>query len=93
MLNIKVVTWSMAIWTAVSFVLCVVYGLLTPHGGHMEAFLLQVLPWYELRSGKGFFLALVQSFLDGGYAGLAFALIYNFVQHLFAGSSTESSTC
>ena len=87
MLNIKVVTWSMAIWTAVSFVLCVVYGLLTPSGGHMDAFLLQILPWYELQSGKGFFQGLVQSFLDGAYAGLAYALIYNFVQRLFAGSS------
>ena len=77
MLNIKVVTWSMAIWTAVSFVLCVVYGLLLPPGGHMEAFLLQVLPWYELQSWKGFFQGLVQSFLDGAYAGLTFTLIYN----------------
>ena len=35
MLNIKVVTWSLAIWTTFTFVFCVVYGLLTPSGVHM----------------------------------------------------------
>lgn len=42
MLNIKVVTWSLAIWTTFSFVFCVVYGLLTPSSLHMTAFL---VPW------------------------------------------------
>ena len=52
MLNFKVVTWSLAIWTAFSYVFCVVYGLLTPSGVHMSAFLLQVLPGYELNPGS-----------------------------------------
>lgn len=77
MLNMKVVTWSVAIWATVSFVLCVIYGLFTPPDGHMATFLLQVLPWYELRSWRGFFLGLIQSFLYGVYAGLAYVLIYN----------------
>ena len=63
MLNIKVVTWSLAIWTTISFVLCVIYGLVTPSGVHMYAFLQQVLPGYESLSARGFFNGLVESFL------------------------------
>jgi hypothetical protein len=54
MLNIKVVTWSLAIWTTFSFVFCVVYGLLTPSGVHMTSFLEQVLPGFQPNSWRGF---------------------------------------
>lgn len=79
MLNIKVVTWTLAIWTAFSFVFCTLYGFLTPSGVHMSVFLLQVLPGYELHSWRGFFLGLIQSFLYGAYAGLVYVPIYNFM--------------
>jgi len=78
MLNIKVVTWSLAISMAFSYVFCVVYGLLTPSGVHMSAFLLQVLPGYELNSWRGFLVGLIQSFLYGAYAGLVYVPLYNF---------------
>ena len=35
MLNIKVVSWSLGLFTAISFVLCVIYGLLVPPSLHM----------------------------------------------------------
>ncbi len=79
MLNMKLVTWSLAIWTAFSFVFCVVYGLLTPPGVHMYAFLQQVLPGYESHSWRGFFVGLIQSFLYGAYAGLVYVPVYNFL--------------
>ena len=47
MLNIKVVTWSLAIWTAFTFVFCVVYSMLTPASLHMTAVLEQVLPGFK----------------------------------------------
>ena len=84
MLNIKIVTWSLAIWTAFSFVFCVAYGMLTPSGVHMSAFLLQVLPGYELNSWRGFLVGLVQSFLYGAYAGLVYVPIYNFLHRRWA---------
>ena len=37
MLNIKVVTWSLGLFTAISFVLCVIYGLIVPPGLHGES--------------------------------------------------------
>jgi hypothetical protein len=85
MLNIKVVTWSLAIWTAFSFVFCVVYGLLTPSGAHMTAFLEQVLPGFEWLSWRGFLVGLIQSFLYGAYAGLVYVPIYNFLHRRWAG--------
>ena len=30
MLNIKVMTWSLGLFVAISFVLCVLYGLIVP---------------------------------------------------------------
>ena len=79
MLNIKVVTWSLAIWTASMFLFCVIYGLLTPSGVHMSAFLLQVLPGYESNSWRGFLYGLIQSFLYGAFGGLVYVPIYNFM--------------
>ncbi len=83
MLNIKVVTWSLAIWTTFSFVFCVVYGLLTPSGLHMYAFLQQVLPGYAAGSWWGFFIGLIQSFLYGAYAGLVYVPVYNALHRIW----------
>ena len=79
MLNIKVVTWSLAFWAAFTFVFCVVYGMVTPSGVHMVAILQQVLPGYEAHSWLGFLVGLTQSFLLGAYAGLVYVPIYNFL--------------
>ena len=35
MLNIKVVTWSLAVWTAFTYIFCVLWGVLSPHSPHM----------------------------------------------------------
>ena len=36
MLNIKVVTWSLAIWTTFSFLFCVAFAMLTPQSLNMH---------------------------------------------------------
>lgn len=78
MLNIRVVTWSLATWTTLTFVLCVVYGLVTPSSIQMSGFLQQVLPGFEPNSWRGFAIGLVESFLYGAYAGLVYVPVYNF---------------
>ncbi len=78
MLNIKVVTWSLAIWITFSYIFCIVYGLLTPSSLHMSAFLQQVLPGFAPNSWRGFFVGLIQSFLYGVFAGVVYVPIYNF---------------
>ncbi len=77
MLNIKVVTWSLGIFTAISFVFCVIYGLIVPPSLHMASFLEMVLPAFKWLTVWGFFLGLIESFLYGAYAGLIYVPIYN----------------
>jgi len=79
MLNIRVVSWSLAIWAALMFMSCVIYGLLTPSSLHMTAFLEQLLPGFKSLSWPGLFVGLTESFLYGAYAGLVYVPVYNFL--------------
>lgn len=79
MMNTKAVTWSLSLFTSVSFVLCVIYGLVTPESIHMHRFLEIVLPAFTWISVGSFFLGLAESFLWGAYVGLVFSPIYNAV--------------
>ena len=76
-LNIKLLTWSLGLFTAVSFVFCVVYGLVTPEALHMHSALETVLPGFTWLTFPGFIVGLVEAFLYGVYGGLAFGWIYN----------------
>lgn len=78
MLNIKIITSSLGLFTAVSFLVCVIYGLITPESVHMHTFLESVLPAFKWLTLWGFLLGLLESFLFGVYAGLVFVPIYNF---------------
>lgn len=78
MLNIKVWFWSWGTFAAVSFVLCVIYGLVTPEILHMHEFLEMVLPGFTWLSPVSFLIGLVESFLWGAYLGIVFVPIHNF---------------
>ena len=80
MLNIRVLTWSLATFTTFSCIVCVVYGLITPASVHMAEFLEMTLPGFKWLSWGGFVIGLVESFLYGVYSGLVFTPIYNFYQ-------------
>ena len=79
MLNIKLVSWSLGLFAAVSFVVCVIYGLIVPPTLHMASFLESVLPAFKWLTPVGFFLGLIESFLYGVYAGLVYVPLYNFL--------------
>ncbi|MFQ5829576.1 MAG: DUF5676 family membrane protein [Candidatus Methylomirabilia bacterium] len=76
-LNWKVVTWSLGCFGAVTFVVCVLYGLVVPASLRMTTFLEAVLPGFTWLSPGGFVLGLIESFLYGAYAGLVYVPIYN----------------
>jgi len=78
-LNWKAVTWALGLFGAVTFVVCVVYGLLVPRALHMVQLLEIALPGFKWLSPGSFVLGFVESFLYGAYAGLVFVPIYNFV--------------
>lgn len=77
MLNLKVVTWSLALFGAVTFVVCVAYGLVVPESLHMASFLEAVLPGFTWLTLPGFLLGLVESFLYGVYVGIVYVPIHN----------------
>ncbi|MFQ5703454.1 MAG: DUF5676 family membrane protein [Gemmatimonadales bacterium] len=79
MLNTKILTWSLGLFTAVSFLVCVAYGLIVPESLHMTGWLEEMLPGFDWLTPVGFFIGLAESFLYGVYAGLVFPPIYNFV--------------
>lgn len=83
-LNGKVVTLSLGLHCAVSFVLCVAWGLLASPALHASQLLEMVLPGFQWLSLASFVLGLVESFLIGVYLGLVFTAIYNLVLRGFA---------
>ena len=68
MLNIKVVSWSLGLFTTISFVLCVIYGLLVPPSLHMAPFLEMALPAFKWLTFWGFCLGLLESRICAGGA-------------------------
>ncbi len=84
-LNIRVVSWSIGIFMAISFIICVLYGLIVPKNLHgMSAFLESVLPAFKWLTFGGFILGLIESFLYGIYTGIVFVPIYNFINRKLA---------
>ena len=87
MLNTKLVTWALGIWGAITFIVCVVYGLVTPQSLHMHEFLELVLPAFKWLTWWGFLLGLAESFLYGVYAGLVFCPVYNWLWRRWGGAA------
>ncbi len=79
MLQTRLVAWALGLFTGASFLLCVVWGWVTPESLHMKAFLEQVLPAFRWLTWPGFLLGLAESVLYGVYAGLAYCPIYNWL--------------
>lgn len=80
LLNIRVISWSLGIFLSISYILCVLYGLIVPQKLHgMSAFLEAVLPAFKWLTFGGFVLGLVESFLYGVYVGIVFVPVYNFI--------------
>ena len=79
MLNLRLTTVAAALFTTLSYVLCVAFGLVTPESVHMHQFLEMVLPAFRWISLGSFLLGLVESFLWGGYIGGGFIFVYNWL--------------
>ena len=80
MFNTKVWTWSLGTFAAISYLLCILWGLATPEALHMHEALELVLPGFVWLSPGAFLLGLVESFAWGAYAGLLFVPLHNFFQ-------------
>ena len=79
MLSAKVVSWSLAIWGAITFVVCMLYGLLVLGSLPIHQALEQVLPGFKWLTFGGFLIGLVWSIVYGLYAGWLFSVVYNWL--------------
>ena len=84
-LNIRVVTWSVAVFGEVSYLVCVLYGLIAPEAVHMTRFLEISLPGFAWLTVSGFVIGALESFLYGVYVGLVFTPIYNYFDKKWGG--------
>ena len=82
-MNLKIVTWALALSAASLYLLCIAFGLTNPAGGHMREFLTITLPGFEWLTAKGFAIGLVKSFLSGALLGLVYVPIHNVLQRRF----------
>jgi hypothetical protein len=73
------VSWSLGIFAAITFVVCVIHLLIVPQSLQVYQALETVLPGFKWLTLWGFGLGLLESFLYGVYAGLVFVPIYNFL--------------
>jgi 2TM family of unknown function (DUF5676) len=89
LLHWKPMTWSLGVFAALTFVVCVVYGLLVPQALHMTQFLEITLPGFQWLSLGALALGLVESFLYGAYAGLVYTPIHNFFARRTGGRTRD----
>ena len=78
-LNWKVMSLSLALSAAISFILCVAWGALVPPSVHGTRFLEMTLPGFHWLTFGSVVLGLVETFVIGAYAGLLFTVVHNAV--------------
>jgi uncharacterized protein DUF5676 len=84
MIDVRTLSWSLSIFGVITFVVCILYGLVAPPSLHMAAGLEVILPGFVWLTPLGFLIGLVESFAYGAYAGLVFAPVYNRVHARFS---------
>lgn len=88
MLNLRLVTTATALFTTLSFLMCVAVGLLAPRSPfHMGQLLEVLLPAFRWISTGAVLLGLIESFLWGVYIGGGFVLVYNALHRRMAVNS------
>ncbi len=69
--------WSLGIFLAITFTLCVAFDLVFPSVAMNKAWL-PLLPWVNWISISSFLLGLVETFLYGWFVAVIFAPLFNF---------------
>ena len=90
MLNIKVVSWSLGFFGAITFVVCVIHLLIVPQHVLVYRALETLLPGFKWLTIWSFCIGIFESFLYGAYAGLVFVPIYNFINRRWGGARSSA---
>ena len=67
---------ALSIFLAITFTLCIAWGLVAPPSLHMHGAWEQLLPGFEFISVSSFFLGLIESYVYGWYIALVFVPLY-----------------
>lgn len=82
MLKLKVWTWTLVCWMAITHVLCVLWALAAPSPLHTE--LMEVsLPGFAM-TPMGILIGLVESLVYGAYAGALLVALHNLFHRRWA---------
>jgi hypothetical protein len=75
--NWKVMTLSLATFSAITYLLCVAYGLVAPVAWQPAGLLERVLPGFTWLTYPSFVLGLVETLVYGAYAGALYTMLHN----------------
>ncbi len=67
---------ALSLFLAITYVLCVLWGLLVPADLEMNPAWARFLPGFEWLTWRGFFIGLVESYLYGWYIAVVFVPLY-----------------
>lgn len=76
-LPIAALAWSLGVFFAITFAICVVFDLIFPSQS-MTSLWLTLLPWVDSISLGGFILGLFETLLYGWFVALIFAPLFNY---------------
>ena len=75
--SILVWGWTLGLLLLLSYLLCIVFGLLAPERFHMDEAWAPLLPWFEWLTLTGFLAGAAGSFLYGWYIALVVVPLYH----------------
>ncbi len=69
---------ALSLFLTITYVLCVLWGLLVPADLEMNPAWARFLPGFEWLTWRGFLIGLVESYLYGWYIAVVFAPLYRY---------------
>ena len=69
---------ALSLFLAITFTICVVWGLATPMSMHMHDAWQPLLPGFHWISFPAYLIGLIEAYLYGWYAAVVFVPLYNF---------------
>lgn len=69
---------SLSLFLAITFTICVAWGLVTPMNMHMHGAWEPLLPGFHWITFPAFLIGLVEAYLYGWYTAVIFVPLYNF---------------